>query len=350
MNYMDYCIDSGVSVRNAMRKLDNIKPKILFIVQDKKVVAALTDGDIRRFLMNEGRLDDMAEKAANHCPIVAGNIKQAVSLYHDRNYVAIPIVNKKNEIKDIYVGEKGTYEREFSSLDVPVVINAGGRGTRLEPFTRIIPKPLIPIGEVPIIEHIMQEYQQYRCKKFHIIVNYKKELLKAYFIDTERSYDIQWYDEKKPLGTGGGLSLLKGKMNETFFFTNCDILLKSDYNNMLQFHRANGNAITMICAYKNLIVPYGVVTMGQDGIIKEMQEKPELSFLTNTGMYIVEPEVLADIDAEVATGFPDIIDIQRKRGRKVAVYPVSENDWMDMGQMTELEKMHEKMYGEQLWN
>ena len=132
MNYMDYCIDSGVSVRNAMRKLDNIKPKILFIVQDKKVVAALTDGDIRRFLMNEGRLDDMAEKAANHCPIVAGNIKQAVSLYHDRNYVAIPIVNKKNEIKDIYVGEKGTYEREFSSLDVPVVINAGGRGTRLE--------------------------------------------------------------------------------------------------------------------------------------------------------------------------------------------------------------------------
>lgn len=349
MNYLDYCINSEFSVRDAMKKLDNIKPKILFIVQDKKIVAALTDGDIRRFLLSEGGMDDRAERAANHHPLVAHDRKEAVSLYHDKNYVAIPVVNKKGEITDIYVG-RDIPRTERGSLRIPVVINAGGRGTRLDPFTRIIPKPLIPVGEVPIIEHIMQEFQQYGCDDFHIIVNYKKEFLKAYFIDNESHYDIRWYDEEKPLGTGGGLSLLKGKMKETFFFTNCDILLKSDYSSMLRFHQENKNSVTMVCAYKNLIVPYGVITMGQDGIIKEMQEKPELSFLTNTGMYIVEPDVLQDIEDGVSVGFPDIIEIQRKKGRKVAVYPVSENDWMDMGQMTELEKMHEKLYGEQLWN
>lgn len=347
MNYMDYCIDSKFSVRDAMKKLDNVKPKILFIIQGKKIIAALTDGDIRRFLLNEGEMDDRAGKAANHHPLVACNMKEAVSLYHDKNYVAIPIVNKKGEITNIYVG-KDAPRTKHTSLKIPVVINAGGRGTRLDPFTRIIPKPLIPVGEVPIIEHIMQEFQQYGCSEFHVIVNYKKEFLKAYFIDNERCYDIKWHDEDKPLGTGGGLSLLKDEIKETLFFTNCDILLKSDYSSMLRFHQENKNSVTMVCAYKNLIVPYGVITMGQDGIIKEMQEKPELSFLTNTGMYIVEPEVLQDIADGVAVGFPDIIEMQRKKGRRVAVYPVSENDWMDMGQMTELEKMHEKLYGERL--
>lgn len=347
MNDLDYCVSGKISIRDAMRKLDNIIPKILFIVQEKKVIAALTDGDIRRYMLREGGMDDQIEKAANYHLLVAKDMKEAIALYHDKNYVAIPIVNKRNEIIDIYVGKQAARKKR-SFLHVPVVINAGGRGTRLEPFTRIIPKPLIPIGEIPIIEHIMQEFQQYGCSDFNIIVNYKKEFLKAYFIDNESHYDIRWYDEEKPLGTGGGLSLLKGKMKETFFFTNCDILLKSDYSSILRFHQENKNSVTMICAYKNLIVPYGVITMGQDGIIKEMHEKPELSFLTNTGMYIVEPDVLQDIEDGVSVGFPDIIEMQRKKGRKVAVYPVSENDWMDMGQMKELEKMHEKLYGEQL--
>jgi hypothetical protein len=125
-----------------------------------------------------------------------------------------------------------------------------------------------------------------------------------------------------------------------------DVLLLSDYDDMLRFHRKNGNAITMVCAYKNLTIPYGVIEMGKNGSIEAMKEKPEMSFLTNTGMYIVEPEVLEDIEDNVATGFPDIIEKQRQRGRCVAVYPVSENDWLDMGQMTELESMRKRLYGD----
>ena len=237
-------------------------------------------------------------------------------------------------------------KKEKNSLKIPVVINAGGRGTRLDPFTKVLPKPLIPVGELPIIELIMQEYQSYACDDFHIIVNYKKDLMKAYFHDSENHYNITWYDEDEPLGTGGGLSLLRGKLNSTFFFANCDALLTANYESMLKFHKENGNVITMICAYKNINIPYGVVEMGEQGVIESMKEKPLMSFLTNTGIYIVEPEVIYDIGDNEVIGFPDIVEREKQKGRKVAVFPVSENDWMDMGQLPELEKMRMKLYGE----
>ncbi len=345
MNYHDLCIEENLKIRQAMTIMDNTAQKILFVVDDNnKLLAALTDGDVRRFLLKGGSLDDRVIEAANKTPKYADNAVKAVELYHKKNYIAIPIVDVQECIVDIYFG--GKIKKTDIKLNVPVVINAGGRGTRLDPFTKVLPKPLIPVGELPIIEHIMQRYEEFGCEQFHIIVNYKKQLMKSYFAESENRYDISWYDEEQPLGTGGGLSLLKGKLQETFFFTNCDILLQSNYDSMLRFHKTNGNAITMICAYKNLTIPYGVVEMGLNGCIEAMKEKPELSFLTNTGMYIVEPEVLEDIADGVSVGFPDIIEMQKEKGRKVAVYPVSENEWMDMGQFSELEKMRAKLYGE----
>ena len=177
-------------------------------------------------------------------------------------------------------------------------------------------------------------------------MNYKKDLMKAYFHDIDTRYDITWYDEEKPLGTGGGLSLLKGKMKETFFFANCDALLTANYESLLKFHKENSNSITMVCAYKNLNIPYGVVEIGVNGSIERMKEKPLLSFLINTGIYIVEPDVVDDIEDDTPMGFPDIVEMERRKGKKVAVFPVSENDWMDMGQLSELEKMRAKLCGE----
>ena len=290
-------------------------------------------------------MDDSAIKAANKNPKIAKCLKEAKTLYHKKNYVVIPVVDDNCHIIDLYSGN-GEEIKKKSPLKIPVVINAGGKGTRLDPFTRVLPKPLIPVGELPIIELIMQEYQSYSCDEFHIIVNYKRDLMKAYFADNENNYNITWYDEDKPLGTGGGLSLLKGKFEDTFFFANCDALLTANYGSMLKFHRENGNVITMICTYKNIDIPYGVVEMGLKGAIEEMKEKPLLSFLVNTGIYIVEPEVIDDIEEGVSIGFPDIVKMERTKGRRVAAFPVSENDWMDMGQLPELEKMRIKLYGE----
>ena len=345
---LKYLENQTINIVTAMQRINTNAAGILFLTSSENVlVACVTDGDVRRFLLNGGRLDAPAMDAANKNPKAATTLAEAKAIYHKRNYIAIPIVDNNNKIIDIYTGNGNELEKKIKpSLKIPVVINAGGRGTRLDPFTRVLPKPLIPIGDLPIIELIMKEYQSYSCNDFHIIVNYKKELMKAYFLDAEKNYNISWYDECEPLGTGGGLSLLRGKMESTFFFANCDALLTANYESMLKFHKENGNVITMICAYKNVNIPYGVVEMGEGGVIQSMKEKPLMSFLTNTGIYIVEPEVIDDIEDDVSVGFPDIVEKERQKGKRVAAFPVSENDWMDMGQLSELEKMRVKLYGE----
>lgn len=333
------------TVSDAMRKIDKNSCGILFLVDnEKKLIGCITDGDIRRFLLAGGSIMDSSLKAANRNPKVARSYDEAVALYHGRDYVVIPILDDNNTIIEVYAGDEKKYKKR-TPLNTPVVINAGGRGTRLDPYTRVLPKPLIPIGDMPIIEHIMKGFQSYMCDRFHIIVNYKKGLIKAFFSDNTEYYDITWHDEAVPLGTGGGLTLLKGIINETFFFSNCDVMLTANYGSMMKFHKENGNLITMACAYKNLDIPYGVVEMGVNGSIIKMEEKPHLSFLTNTGVYIVEPEVIDDMQGGVAIGFPDVIEKLRRKGRKVAVFPVSEQDWMDMGQLPELEKMNIRLYG-----
>ena len=337
---------SNLTVSEAMQKIDEGAAGILFLTDENDVlVGCITDGDIRRFLLAGGSMRDPALDACNRHPKVAGSLEEAKRLYHSKNYIVIPVIDESGAITALYGGGKGEI-RNRKKLGVPVVINAGGKGTRLDPFTRVLPKPLIPVGDQPIVELIMQEYQSYGCDDFHIIVNYKKNLMKAYFTENETNYNITWYDEDKPLGTGGGLSLLRGKFDGTFFFANCDALLTANYESMLRFHKENGNAITMVCAYKNLNIPYGVVKIGRAGVIDSMEEKPLLSFLVNTGIYIVEPEVIDDIEDGVPIGFPDIVERERRLGKKVAAYPVSENDWMDMGQLPELEKMRIKLYGE----
>ena len=343
MNTSDLIIRDSISICDAMRIIDKSDYKILFVTKDGKLYGTLTDGDIRRYLFNGGSLQGHAAEAANNTHKVAHSFSQAAELYNRLYYIAIPIVDSNGIILDIYFGEESP--RIKKKIQIPVVINAGGKGTRLDPFTRVLPKPLIPVGDLPIIEHIMQRFKEYGCHDFSMIVNYKKELIKTYFKECENQYTIRWYDEERPLGTGGGLSLLKGKMKETFFFTSCDTLLMADYESMLRFHRENGNAVTMICAWKNLTLPYGIVEMGNGGLIEKMREKPELSFLTNTSIYIVEPSVIEDIPEKVPITFPEIIQMQINKGRKAAAYPVSESEWLDMGQISELEKMRERLYG-----
>lgn len=338
----------NMSISEAMQRINWNTYGILFITNDlNEINACITDGDIRRYLLSGGKMNDPATRAANKMPKVARTMEEASHIYHKKNYIVVPVIDDRGHIIDLYTGDAGLLKpKRRPPVCIPVVINAGGKGSRLDPFTRVLPKPLIPVGDLPIIEHIMKEFQSYECDEFHIIVNYKKDLLKAYFADNENHYRITWYDEEKPLGTGGGLSFLRGKFDDTFFFTNCDVLLTANYDNMVKFHKESGNVITMVCAYKNISIPYGVIEIGVNGSIEEMKEKPLMSFLTNTGIYIVEPEVIDDMKEGVPIGFPDIVEEEIRKGKRVAVYPVSESDWMDMGQFPELEKMRMKLYGE----
>jgi NDP-sugar pyrophosphorylase family protein len=170
-------------------------------------------------------------------------------------------------------------------------------------------------------------------------------MIKAYFNEGEKNYTIEYADEDTPLGTGGGLSLLKGKVNNPFILTNCDILIDADYGKIYDHHLVQDNFITMVCSLKNMKIPYGVVEIGNNGCIEDIKEKPELTFFVNTGMYVVDPSVIEDLKRNEKADFPDIIDKYRKRGKKIGVYPISENSWMDMGQLDEMENMRKKLEG-----
>ncbi|SMP56883.1 sugar phosphate nucleotidyltransferase [Anoxynatronum buryatiense] len=337
-------IDEHNSMIEAMERLDATSKKVLFVQIDGKLAAAITDGDIRRWILKKGNLDAKVKDIANYNPLyLEENNKHAAREFMKKNFIdALPIVNKSMEITSVVLlNEEGIEQKK--ELKIPIVIMAGGLGTRLYPYTKILPKPLIPIGEIPIVEHIMNRFNQYGCDQFYLIVNHKKNMIKAYFNEIEKAYKVDYVDEDKPLGTGGGLSLLKGKIKSTFILSNCDVLIEEDYEKIYKYHVKEKNLITMVCSLKIIRIPYGVIEISETGEIEKMKEKPELSFFTNTGMYIVEPKVLEEIEEDRAIGFPDIIEKHKAQGEKIGVYPISENSWMDMGQIDEMEEMRRRL-------
>ncbi|WP_197274790.1 sugar phosphate nucleotidyltransferase [Halolactibacillus sp. JCM 19043] len=284
------------------------------------------------------------KEIANYNPkyLTEKNKTRAKEFLKKHSIEAVPIVSKEKQIVSIVLRNDEDVEMK-KHLKVPVIIMAGGLGTRLYPYTKILPKPLIPIGEIPIVEHIINRFYKQGSDEFHLVVNHKKNMIKAYFNEIDRNYQVKYANEIEPLGTGGGLSLLKGKINSTFVLSNCDILIEEDYEKMYNYHKQENNLITMVCSLKNIKIPYGVIEISNTGEIESMKEKPELSFFTNTGMYIVEPKIIEELEVNKSIGFPDIIEQYKAKGEKIGIYPISENSWMDMGQVDEMEEMRRKL-------
>jgi len=344
LNIEALLIDEKQSVLEAMKQIDKTAMQILLVADNNRLKAIITDGDIRRHILNGGNLEDKVDTVANYNPrfIYEKDKHNAKELMNKWSILSLPVVNENVEIQSIVFLNDYEIGRNHS-VNAPVVIMAGGFGTRLYPYTKILPKPLIPIGEIPITEHIINQFMEFDCKEFHLIVNHKKNMIKAYFCEVEKDYKIEFHDEDVPLGTGGGLSLLKGKLNEPFFLTNCDVLIRANYKEIYDFHKKNKNMITIVAAFKHLTIPYGIINMDSSGEIAAMTEKPEYSFLTNTGFYVVNPEVINRIEDDKAIGFPDIIEKQKSLGEKIGVFPVGEKCWLDMGQFEELEKMRKEL-------
>lgn len=333
------------TLKQALEKLDRVSVKVLFIVENNMLEAALTDGDVRRAILNGASLETPVADIANHCPIyVESEDKNYIrNIFEEKGVGAIPLIGKEREIKAIYINDLRYQKSEDNIINVPIAIMAGGLGTRLYPYTKILPKPLIPIVDTPISERIIQSFQRAGCKEFYMIVNYKKNMIKAYFTDLDKSYNIHFLEETVPLGTGGGVRLLKNQIYSTFILTNCDILILDDVKKMIDHHKEQGNQVTMICSLKNFEIPYGIVHFTEGGEISSFEEKPKMSFFTNTGYYILEPGIFNYIEENENIGMPDIITRMKEDGQKVGIYPISENAWLDMGQMDSMESMELKV-------
>ena len=343
-----FTVNKDTNIIDAMKKIDNHAKGVVFVVDGDKLVGALSDGDIRRWLIKTGDLSICAERIMNTAPkaIYANERESAIAILNKYKVHVVPVLNENREIVDIILEESTDLEElgPSSSLHgIPVVIMAGGKGTRLYPYTKILPKPLIPINDIPILERILNQFKKYNADNIYLSVNYKKEMIKSYFKELDCDYCLKYVEENKPLGTAGSIKLVAPELSGPVIVTNCDILIRADYTDILSYHKKSGNAITVVSAMMESTIPYGVIKQDENGYIKAMEEKPTIPYVVNTGMYVVESEYLERIPEDTFYHMTDLVNDLLKHGIQVGMYPVSAEAFLDMGEFVELQRMEDKL-------
>ena len=337
-----------ITIRQAMKTLDKTAEKCLLVLdEDDKLLGSLTDGDLRRGILSGMNFSENISGCYHKdaTTFTRGNYTQedATQVLRDEKLDLIPVIDKDGKVVDYLTWLNINGERQNKKVldDISVVIMAGGKGTRMEPFTKVLPKPLIPIHEKPIIEHIIERFTDIACSDFHLTVNYKGKILKAYFEELKHDYSVSFVDENEPLGTAGSLQYLKGKFDKPFFVTNCDIIIKADYVNLYEFHQKGEYDITLVASAKEYIIPYGTCELNGDGHLSHINEKPKYDFLINTGLYVLNPDVLKLIPEDKFYHITHLIEDATNKGKKVGVFPVDDDAWIDIGQWAEYKKVME---------
>lgn len=332
-----------MSLKNAMKALSSGSGRVLFITDsNNRLVASVMDGDVRRGILNGISFDSPISKIMFKSPRFVrrsekGFENKAERYIQEEELYAVPVLDEMNKVVDILFWhdfmEKHPLDTHIiEPLDNLVVIMAGGKGTRLDPFTKILPKPLIPIGDKPVIEKIMDNFHNYGFKEFILTLNYKKEMIKMYFKENQTPYNVEWIEEDEYLGTAGSLGLLKNRIKETFFVCNCDTILESNFNHILLWHKGEKALCTLIGCHKEMLIPYGTLEIN-GGYLKAINEKPKYDMIINTGVYIMEPEVLNYIPEGKPMNMDLLLKKLMQRG-KVTVFPICEG-WFDLGQWKE---------------
>lgn len=348
MDYKKRSIHPSSSLLEALKQMDIIDKKLLIVVQENHFVGLLSIGDIQRAIINNESLSTTIDK------ILRKNIRVGTpedtfdsikNMMLEYRMEFCPVVNTYGKIENVYFWEDVFYDKNeiiLNKFNLPVVIMAGGFGTRLKPLTNVLPKPLIPIGDKTMLEEIFDRFGKHGCDNFYISVNYKSDLIEFYITGQKLPYKIEYFQEQIPMGTAGSLSLLKGKLNQTFFVNNCDILIDQDYSEILNYHYENKNELTIIAALKTYPIPYGTLETKDNGQLVSLREKPELTFKINSGMYILEPHLLNLIPENKQFHITELIELIKERNGKVGVFPISEGAWKDIGSWDEINKYYKK--------
>lgn len=335
-------IEKSTPIISALKQMDEQHVKLLLVLDDGRFFSLLSIGDIQRAIIANESLNTPIEHILREKVNVAkvtDQREEIIAKMRERRNDFMPIIDDNNIIVDIIFWSdiSSVQENDVKEpFNLPVVIMAGGKGTRLRPLTNVLPKPLIPIGEQTMMEDIMDRFVECGCKDFYVSVNYKADFIRHYFDNFSKpQYQIEYFQEDKPLGTAGSLHLLKDRINSTFFVSNCDIIIDEDYSEILKFHRDNKNEITVVAALKNYSIPYGTLETGDGGQLLSLQEKPELTYKINTGMYILEPHLIDEIPSDRLYHITFLIEKLIQEGRKVGVFPINEGSWTDIGNWDE---------------
>ena len=346
----DITVKPDISIRQAMKTLNRAPVKCLIVIdENQKLLGTLTDGDIRRAILGGLKFSESIENYYCKKPYVLKKNEysndDAIHLLGSKKLDLMPILDKNKVVID-YISWKNFEVQDQHSQqllkNVPVVVMAGGKGTRLEPFTKVLPKPLIPIQEKPIIEHIIERFTHMGCNEFYITVNYKAKIIKAYFEELQPVYLVSFVVETKPLGTAASLRYLVGSFDTPFFVTNCDIIIETDYTKLFEFHNKENNDITLVASAKEYIIPYGTCELNGEGHLSHINEKPQYDFLINTGLYVLNPDILKLIPENKFYHITHLIQDAKNIGKKVGVFPIDDDAWVDIGQWAEFRKTIEK--------
>jgi dTDP-glucose pyrophosphorylase/CBS domain-containing protein len=339
----DITIHPEATIKEAMEALDKTAEKVLLVVDENQVlIGSLTDGDIRRYILKGKDISGTIEGAYNRNPkfIFRDDSEPAKikKIFAKNKIDLIPVLDHNRKIVDFITwarafGNNG--RSEIQKLDLPIVIMAGGRGTRLEPFTRVLPKPLIPVGEKPVIDHIIDRFRDHGATEFYLTIHHMSKILRAYFEEKSPGYSVDFAEEIEPRGTAGSLTLLADRLTKPFFVSNCDIIIETDYSDIYRFHETNRYDITLVASAKQFNISYGVCELNGGGSLKRIREKPEYNFLVNTGLYVLNPEVIKLIPENGVFHITHLIDKIRENQGTIGVYPVSEKAWIDVGQWAE---------------
>lgn len=344
-----FLINPSASVREAISCIDKNARGIALVVDDKrKLIGTITDGDIRRAILEKGDVEssvmDLIEQKKSSLykkPITAPvGIAEADLLKLMDEFVIrqVPLLNEEGQVVDIALLSE-LIQKE--NLPINAVVMAGGYGSRLGSLTDQIPKPMLPVGDRPLMERIIEQLRESGIKQVNITTHYLAGKIKEHFEDgRDFGVEIKYVDEDRPLGTAGALSLMDAP-DKPLLVVNGDIVSRIDFQSMFKFHQKHKADLTVGVRQYDMKVPYGVVEC--DGPqVKHLREKPKLAFLVNAGIYIIEPSMHSYIPPNQRFDMTDLINRLIDEGRKVVSFPVVEY-WLDIGEPVDYEKAQTDM-------
>lgn len=338
-------VQGKITMLDALKKMDLEHVKMLFVYDGDRFKGILTIGNIQRSIIKGFEMETPVSFIIERDKIYAkssDSIDSIKKMMKQFRAECMPVLNEENDLVNVIFWDEileNTVIPDREKINLPVVIMAGGKGTRLKPITNVIPKPLIPVGDKTILEEIMDQFESIGTKKFYMSVNYKADMLEYYLSQLDHKYDIEFFMENQPLGTIGSVRLLKGKITTPFFVSNCDIVIDQDYRDVYDYHMNNKNDITIITAVKSIRIPYGVIETGVNGLMTGLKEKPEQTYMINTGVYILNPELIDEIPEGKFFHITHLMEKVKARGGRVGCFPVSEHAWKDMGEWPEYLRM-----------
>lgn len=345
INLKEILVFPETTIKEAMEKLDITSKQILLVTnKQQQLLGTLTDGDIRRGLLKNLTILEPIKSIMNSQPIVGhtdDSYKANTYKLTANNLKQLPIVSRDNRIKDIiFLNELLAPIKK----NAKVVLMAGGLGTRLRPLTNNVPKPMLKVGDYPILENIIRNFKAQGFENIIISVNYKKDIIKNYFQDGQiLDVNIQYVDEEKRLGTAGALTLLGNVIDtDPLIVMNGDILTNLNFKQLLENHKSSKAVATICVTQYEYQVPYGIINKNTDNSLLSIEEKPTYKHLINAGIYVLNSEVIEFIPKDTFYDMPSLLKELIKKGLKVNVYTMDEY-WLDIGKLEDFHKANSDM-------